>query len=238
MPGFNRSLSRLAHYTSSAWDCGPTDLVAAGSNPYTVNRSGFTDFSPFAVSSFMALPVTWLSISGRNDSKNNIINWTVSAEKNNDYYVIEASTTGNRYTEIGRINGAGSTNTDQRYSFTHFNVTATQYYYRIKQVDIDGHFSFSKVVKVIAATSTSNDMKVLSNPVLKNLVVSIMARQNFTGSMNVTDATGKLLYKKNLLLNAGNNIIDLGSFKQAAGIYYLIFVGYRGETEVMEFIKR
>ncbi|HSB93595.1 MAG TPA: T9SS type A sorting domain-containing protein, partial [Flavitalea sp.] len=120
----------------------------------------------------------------------------------------------------------------------HYNVTEREYYYRIKQVDIDGNYSYSKIVKVIADGSSTNSVKLLSNPVLNNLVVGISARQTFVGALNITDASGRLVYKRSTIFNAGNNIINLGTFNQSPGTYYLIFTGVGGEKEVVEFIKR
>ena len=94
------------------------------------------------------------------------------------------------------------------------------------------------VVKVITNNAATDEMKVLSNPVYGNLVISIIRHQPITGSIIITEATGKLIFRKNAVLNAGNNIIDLGSFNQAAGIYYLVFTGYHGEKKVIEFIKK
>lgn len=237
LPGFNRSLSRLAHFTNSSWEFGPSDIVASGTNPYSVTRTGFTDFSPFAVSTYMALPVTWVSINGRNDDKNNIVNWTVASEEDNEYYIIEASTTGNDFIEIGRIKGAGTINIEQRYSFTHYNITGNIYYYRIKQVDFDGHYSYSKIVRVISDKATKNSVTILNNPVRDNLAVSIMATRSFTGSFNILDVSGKVVYKKKLNLNTGNNIVEIGKFGYASGVYYLVFIDENGYKTVVKFIK-
>ena len=203
-----------------------------------MTRSGFTNFSPFAVSTYLALPVKWLSVNGRNDNKNNIINWTVASEENNDHYIIEVSTTGNNFTKIGKIKGAGTTNIEQRYSFIHYKLTEPVYYYRIKQVDIDGHYSYSKVVRIVTDNSAKNGIIILNNPVLDRLSVSIMVSHSFAGSINITDMGGKSIYKQKLYLGAGNSIIDLGSFHHPAGIYYLVFVDEKGNREVVKFIKK
>jgi hypothetical protein len=186
----------------------------------------------------MALPVTWLNINGRNDNKNNIINWTVASEENNDYYTIEVSTNGNSFTGIGKVKGAGTTNSEQRYSFTHHNVTERVFFYRIKQVDIDGKFSYSKIVKVVTDNFMEKGITVLNNPVRDQLAVSIVASRSFAGIIDISDIAGKAICRKNLHLNAGNNIIDIGSFRHAAGIYYLVFSDANGKRHVSTFIKK
>ena len=238
LPGFNRSLSRLAHYTAGAWEFGNADIPAAGANPYSVTRSGFTDFSPFAVSTYMALPVTWLTIHGRNDNENNIINWSVASELNNDHFIIEASVDGNNFNAIGKIKGAGTTDIEQRYSFVHRNVIEQVYYYRIKQVDIDGKYSYSKIVKVVADNLVKNRITLLNNPVRDRLAVSVVATKSGWGSFVISDGSGKIVYKEKVKLNTGNNVFEIGAFNHAAGIYYLVFVEDNGAKEVVKFIKK
>lgn len=65
MPGFSRSLCRVAHYTNGDWEYGSSDYAASGTNPYTLSRSGFTSFSPFGISNFDALPVKWIYFNGK-----------------------------------------------------------------------------------------------------------------------------------------------------------------------------
>jgi hypothetical protein len=237
LPGFNRTLSRLAHFTNDKWEFGPSDIVASGTNPYSVTRVGFTDFSPFAVSTYMALPVTWVSINGRNEDKNNVVNWVVASEEDNDHYVIEASTTGNNFVEIGRMKGAGTIDIETRYSFTHYNISSDIYYYRIKQVDFDGSYSYSKIVRVVAGNSSKNSVTILNNPVQDNLSVSIMASRSYAGSFSIVDASGKTVYRNKLHINTGNNIVEVGRFGYASGIYYLVLVDENGYKTVVRFIK-
>ncbi|MGK2864366.1 MAG: hypothetical protein ACSLE0_20715, partial [Chitinophagaceae bacterium] len=238
LPGFNRALSRLAHFTSGAWEFGPADIAASGSNPYSVTRSGFTSFSPFAVSTYGALPVTWLSISGRNENKNNIINWRVASEENNDHYIVEVSTGRNLFSPIGKIAGAGTTNIEQRYQFIHYSVTEREYYYRIKQVDIDGRYSYSKVVKIITNNTGANSVTILNNPMQDRLVVSFTANRMMSGSIHITDATGREVHRQKIKLGIGNTVTDFGGFNFASGIYYLAFVSDDGTREVVKFIKK
>ncbi|HLO37820.1 MAG TPA: hypothetical protein VK173_05000, partial [Lacibacter sp.] len=111
LTGFNRLFSRLAHYTSSAWDYGLLNIIASGSDPYTVTRSGFTSFSPFAVTMLMAiLPASSLELSGKNNGNDNLINWSTTSEQNTAYYAVEASLNGTDFTEAGRVVAAGNSN--------------------------------------------------------------------------------------------------------------------------------
>jgi fibronectin-binding autotransporter adhesin len=236
--GFNRTLCRLAHFTNARWEFGPADLVATGTNPYSVTRGGFTDFSPFAVSTFMALPVTWLSVSAGNEGANNMVNWTVASELSNDHFEIEMSTDGKQFTTIGKIAGGGTTDTEQKYSFVHYNATQPVYYYRVKQVDFDGKYSYSKVVRINTGNTGRSRLTVLNNPVQNELAIAIHAGRVINSMVAVTDVAGKVVYQRKIRLSQGNNVLDLGQFNFAAGIYYLVLTDDDGNREVVSFIRK
>lgn len=65
-----------------------------------------------------------------------------------------------------------------------------------------------------------------------------MVTQSFGGALSITDMAGKIIYKQKLNVRAGNNVIELGSFNHASGIYYLVFAGENGSREVVKFIKK
>ena len=237
LPGFNRTFSRLAHFTSSAWDYGSSDIAASGSNPYSVSRSGFTSFSPFAVGLFRALPVVWLNIAARNEGNNNIIDWSVATETNNSYYSVEASTDGKNFSEIGRVNGAYTTSAQEHYNYVHQDITARTYFYRIKQVDIDGRYSYSKIVRVIRDNTSLNAVAILNNPVKGQITVAITSRQATPGTIVLTNSIGQNLYQQKLKLLEGNNVIEIPDLHQASGIYYLVVILGDGTKELVKVIK-
>lgn len=157
-------------------------------------------------------------------------------EQNNDHYVIEVSGDGNSYTSIGKVMGAGTTNIEQQYSFTHYGING-QLYYRIRQVDRDGRYSYSKVVKIVTGNSLKAEMRVLTNPVREKLILAITAGRSFASSIIIRDMSGKTIYKQKIKLAAGTNTIELGSFNAAAGIYNAIVLDENGNNVVLRFIK-
>ncbi len=72
-------------------------------------------------------------------------------ELNNAKFIIETSTEGEVFNRIGEIAGAGTTTEPQGYQFTHQTPSAGANYYRLKQVDFDGTYAYSKVIAINAA---------------------------------------------------------------------------------------
>ncbi|MFK7785420.1 MAG: T9SS type A sorting domain-containing protein [Crocinitomicaceae bacterium] len=83
------------------------------------------------------------------ESTNNGIDftWQTASEENNDYFTIEGSFDGENWLVMNQIEGAGSTQEVQNYSFTSSNVEQFEYF-RLKQTDFDGMFSYSDIVAV------------------------------------------------------------------------------------------
>lgn len=81
------------------------------------------------------------------------LTWSTASEINNDYFTIERSADGERYEAIGDIQGSGTTNVARSYSYEDRMPLAGRSYYRLKQTDYDGTFTYSPVVAI------DNDMQ-------------------------------------------------------------------------------
>jgi len=77
------------------------------------------------------------------------LEWTTGSESNNLGFDIERSTDKVNFTKIGFVHGAGTTATPRRYSFIDSNARPGTYYYRLKQVDFDGTFTYSSLRRVV-----------------------------------------------------------------------------------------
>ena len=115
---------------------------------------------------YNVLPVTLSSFSGT-ASEQVQLEWVTSAELNNERFIVETSTEGEVFNRIGEIAGAGTSTEAHTYQFTHQTPIAGANYYRLKQVDFDGTFAYSKV---IAINAVGNDkIFVFPNPVKDQL---------------------------------------------------------------------
>lgn len=236
LTGFNRLFSRLAHYTSSAWNYGLVNIMASGSNPYTVTRAGFTSFSPFTVTMLMAiLPAGSIELSGRNNGDDNLINWSTSSETNTAYFSVETSLNGTDFTEAGKVNAAGQSNNTKDYRFTHQHINNRSFYYRIKLVDADGAITYSKIIRInIAAIKAAS---LYPNPVIDKTTISFSTQQNTFVTVNVTNASGLLLYTSSQRFSQGDHKMNLDLRLLPAGMYNLQLKDDAGNVQTFQFIK-
>jgi hypothetical protein len=234
LSGFTRSSCRLGHYTAGAWDYGTSDIAASGSNPYTASRSGFTSFSPFSMTSFTPVPVKWVSFSGKNEGDNNYLQWQTVNETNNQYFIVESSSNGTVFSEVGRINGAINSSEIQTYGFVHYNAGGQTSYYRIRQIDVDGQSSYSRTIKIGRITLAKLSVLFNNNTALIT-IESASAKQV---CLNMANANGQLFYKKVLSLSKGNNSFHIDLSRAAAGFYIIQLVESNGMGNSLKFIKQ
>ncbi|HSD63155.1 MAG TPA: hypothetical protein VLB50_05125, partial [Ignavibacteriaceae bacterium] len=102
------------------------------------------------------IPVELTSFSAAANSQGDVVlNWQTATETNNRMFEIERKTANSDYRTVGFINGAGTSTEQHNYSYIDKNVGVGDYTYRLKQIDFDGHSSYSNEVEVSAVGPTT-----------------------------------------------------------------------------------
>lgn len=102
----------------------------------------------FNITNLTPLPVTWMDFHAKKNNNDVKLFWTTIAEENSRNFEIERTFDGIYFNAIGSVKAAGNSGLQIDYNFTDFDVKNKQVYYRIKQFDIDGTFSYSKMIYV------------------------------------------------------------------------------------------
>jgi hypothetical protein len=122
--------------------------------------SGHDMHHGISIRSLTPLPVELLDFSGKNTDRGNLLSWVTASESNNRGFDIERSTEGSQFQKIGFMKGKGTTIQEQRYSFKDSLLLEPLRnkitYYRLKQLDFDGRFDYSKI---LAITNKNNEQK-------------------------------------------------------------------------------
>jgi len=109
------------------------------------------------------LPIALIDFSAKNEDRDNILYWQTASELNNDYFIIEHSMDGTHFSSIGQLKGSGNTITAQHYSFVHEHVSNGIHYYRLRQVDYNGQYSYTPIVSVLVSKE-DNTVNIYPNP--------------------------------------------------------------------------
>jgi hypothetical protein len=162
------------------------------------------------------LPVSLLSFTGEKNNNTNKLNWTVANELNVSAYDVERSENGIDFQKIGSVQADGSTS----YNYNDVLSTPRSYYYRLKSVDINGSFEYSKVISL--ARNSSLRFEVLGNPFTISINIRINVAQSSKSNFELYDAAGKLLRKEQKNLPAGQSMVQISNLSALpAGTYYL-----------------
>ena len=111
------------------------------------------------------LPVEFLSVTSNIlEGKTALIEWATASEKDNHYFTIESSSDLHSWIELGITSGAGNSLSILNYSFVDKNPIHGVSYYRIKQTDYNGDFSYSKIISQEFLFSQSSEIAIFPNP--------------------------------------------------------------------------
>jgi hypothetical protein len=172
----------------------------------------------------IVLPVTILNFTASYVSSNNAkVSWSTTDEINADYFEVERSTDAIQFFGVEQVNADNSLNPVHSYSVNDqlFNINSDIIYYRLRIVDKDGKFSYSKVVAV-KLEQPENVLSVFPNPLNDFTTLSIYAAKPASGMVRLIDNAGKQLMFKSFNVYNGNNSVlvdQLGSLPK--GIYVL-----------------
>ncbi len=95
------------------------------------------------------LPVELLNFRVLEKSDMLVLSWETASEQNSDYFGIEHSVDAMNFADIGRQAAGGMSNSLYNYAFTHNNPSRGINYYRLKQVDLDGTFTYSNIISAV-----------------------------------------------------------------------------------------
>ncbi|MEO1053939.1 MAG: DUF2341 domain-containing protein [Bacteroidota bacterium] len=164
LSGFDRSSVNLGHHNGVQWETLAT-TSAVGSDPYTATAAGVSDFSPFSAGSGASpLPIELLSFIAEEENGKVILTWETASEINNDFFTIERSADGALFEPIRNIDGAGDSNEVLSYEAVDNDPYGGVSFYRIKQTDFDGKFSYSHVEKVTVESDEVLSLSVYPSP--------------------------------------------------------------------------
>jgi type IX secretion system substrate protein len=203
------------NFPQEAWET----PLAGQLNPtsQSVLVSNVTAFGPWAIATEDSpLPIELISFTATAiDNKEVLCKWITATEINNDYFTVERSRDGNEFEEAGKIDGAGNSTSVLNYSLTDYNPYKGISYYRLKQTDFNGDYSYPQVVTVKIFEDAS-DILIYPNP--SNGIFNIIKNNMDTPvEFFMFDMEGRLVWKSKLT-NASMQI-DIRNFGK--GIYNL-----------------
>jgi hypothetical protein len=213
--GYNGNSEYISICNSVVWsaDMGPLDSS-----------------SPPLGSWFSPLPVTLISFKAQQKNNGVYLTWTTSSEINNEFFTIESSIDGENFKAIKKIRGAGFSNEILNYAYLDDKPYIGINYYRLKQTDYDGNYTYSDIIAV-NVKKLENKFSVYPNPIWNSqfTISGLINEEKYT--ISLCDLSGRII--KTISAEFTNEII----FKVENDItkgYYFVIVQSDIRTEIIK----
>jgi len=169
------------------------------------------------------LPVKYLSFDAVVNDKTVLLKWLTTQEVTNSHFETERSFDMNKFSSIGVVLDGFVSGTNKSYQYKDNSTELdgrSMAYYRLKQFDIDGKFSYSKVIAVRLQAKAGVVMQVSPNPFIENLNVRYTSTETAVAQIRIINNTGQTMLSKQALISKGYNNIQVdGLSGLATGMY-------------------
>ncbi|MFN3404301.1 MAG: T9SS type A sorting domain-containing protein [Cytophagaceae bacterium] len=176
-------------------------------------------------------PVTFLYFSGKPESKNALLSWATTKEKNNSHFVIEKSTDGINFYSIGKVKGKGSASEKNEYQFIDKEVSEDIIYYRLIQTDFDG--TETKTNTIVINFSHEEKITLYPNPYNTAAYIKVISPFEQNIYIRIESVSGELVSD---LEKRSNDTIQLGE-GLAEGMY-LVKVFTNSSVKTFKLVKK
>ncbi|MBS1745238.1 MAG: fibronectin type III domain-containing protein [Bacteroidetes bacterium] len=206
----NTTLTNLMPDTKYSWLVSASDSF--NNQTVTSANSVTSTFTTMSV-----LPVTFISFDGRINGDEALLTWSTVNEINNKGYEVQRSYDGENFNPIGFVNGDGNSSAVNNYSYTDVKVISGSNYYRLKQIDNDGRFNYSSVIKL---DYSKFSWLILGNIGENNSWVQLQLDRTANVSLQIISIGGIIIQTINKgNLTAGTYSIPLNLSNAGAGMY-------------------
>lgn len=190
----------------------------------------------------VTLPIQLLSFTAKGNGQQVELSWSTAAEINNDYFTVERSADGEQFEALSKVDGSGTSSNTQHYQYDDLSPLKGISYYRLKQTDFDGHYSYSEIRAVTLGNKPDLPALIINsvgpNPFEDRLSVSISNNSAGTVLLQLIDAAGKSVFSKKEQISAGTTVIELSGINNPEAGTYLLHVSCDGKVTTKKVIKK
>ncbi len=198
--------------------------TATGAAPGTIESDEFNSFSDFVLANLVTgpVPVTLIQFNGQLQQNTAQLYWKVENEINFSHYQIERSINGNHFIAIGTVTARG-VSLPTNYHFTDDQLPGNPViYYRLKMIDMDGHYRYSNSIILRKNLITQNKLVSINpNPFVNKLTLQYESVTNEDILAGIFNSKGQLVKQLKFTATTGTNQFYISGSQLASGVYTL-----------------
>ncbi len=181
------------------------------------------------------LPVELVYFKGNKIGKKSELMWETASEENNHYFVVEHSSNGLDFLDLGRVEGAGTTAEVNQYDFIHANPLMSTNYYRLRIVAFDGSVEYSNIISLSFNELNSNLISV--RPTVSNDKITLSSSILFetNARIQIVNVSGQIV--STLEWEQGNPEKSINIKEFSAGHYFVQVIS-NNKIMTTRFIKQ
>jgi hypothetical protein len=190
---------------------------------FCYNVGSFSGFYIYASNSTGdPLPVTLVSFTAQPVNNQYIqLDWITASEIDNSGFEIERSLDGSTYQSIEWVDGHGNSTVTNDYEYADLSaIPGVIYYYRLKQVDVDGNFAYSNIASAELTGDKGFTLEgIYPNPATNQVSIGVISSMSTGATVVMTDMLGRNVMQEDWALSVGynTNVFDISDI--AAGTY-------------------
>lgn len=190
------------------------------------------------------LPLVLTDFTGHNEGAENKLYWNTASELNTKNFVVQRSVNAIDFEDIGIVAAAGNSRTNKNYTFTDKQPYSGENLYRLKMVDLDESYKYSKLVSIIvhgeeSGLKPTGIEKIYPNPTNANVFINFnVSEEQTVFNYSVYNVFGQLVNNNVLTLTRGQHTVELDASEYAKGEYFVTFSNpAKGISYENKFIK-
>jgi hypothetical protein len=204
-------------YSASVTGLTPNTIYYVRSYAITTTGTAYGSEQNFTTAA--ALPLRLLSFAGTPVQAGMLLQWKTSSEYDLSRFELQRSADGRNFIFVENI-AATNTTAAHNYSYTDRTAINGTVYYRLKQIDINGRFTYSAVLS-FTIDQQETALSLYPNPFTANPVLSIRMQQADQPTFTITDNAGRTVKQWQQEMAAGTIAITIPMDGFATGVYFL-----------------
>ncbi|MEZ4686314.1 MAG: T9SS type A sorting domain-containing protein [Bacteroidia bacterium] len=182
-----------------------------------------------------SLPLSWVSFTAQKAENAAVdLRWLTSNESNSDYFVVEKSADLEQFHALSRVK-AENLSGIQSYEFTDRTAMESVNYYRLKQVDLDGSYSYSSTIEVAFDNELAEQIQLYPNPAKDQIGLQLPIGKY---ELNLFDPTGRNLQQSAFEVQFADHNHLLNIQDLSKGMYMISIRNQLGHVSVKHFVKQ